>query len=89
MSKKIMETNDCLYFYQLLLPICDTSKSCIEDDPWSSYYNNTEEWSNIYAVKIGLGGTYGNLFENLNARDLVVHDGCIVGDGVCGSSGTI
>jgi len=84
-----MDTNDFLFFYQFLLPICDTSKSGIEDDPRLLYYSNVEEWSNIYIFKIGLGGTYRHLFKNLNARDLVVHDGCIVRDGVRGSSGTI
>ena len=89
MSKTRMDTKDFLFFYQLLLPICDISKSGIANDPRLSYYSNVEEWSNMYACKLGLGGTYGHAFKNLTARELMVHDGCIVRDGVRGGNGAI
>ena len=86
MPKEITEKKNFLFFYQLFLPMCDTSKSGIEGDPCLSYYSKMEEWSKLYAVKIGLGGTYGHAFKNLNVRELVVHDGCIVRDGVRGGN---
>jgi hypothetical protein len=89
MSKNRMDTRDFLFFYQLILPICAISKSGIVNDTRLSYYSNVEEWSNIYACKLGLGGTYGHAFKNLTARELVVHDGCIVRDGVRGGNGAI
>ena len=50
MSAKVMDTNDFLFFYQLILPICDTNKSGIDDDPRLPYYSAVEKWSNGYAV---------------------------------------
>ena len=89
LNKICMDEQDFLFFYQLILPICDTSKPGIEDDPRLSYYSNVEEWSNVYAVKVRLGGTYGHIFKNLTARELMVHDGCIMKDGVRGGNGVI
>ena len=91
MSKTRINTKDFLFFYQLILSIYTISKSGIYNGPWLSYYSNMEERSNIYtyAYKLGLGGTYVYTFKNLTARELMVHDGCIVRDGVCGGNGAI
>ena len=81
---------DYLFYYQLLLPIGDTTKSKIENDPRMSYYSKVENWSNMYSFQIGLGGTYGHKFKNIKVEELVHHDGCVVRDGVRGgSSGAI
>ena len=81
---------DYLFYYQLLLPIGDTTKSKIDNDPRMSYYSKVENWSNMYSFQIGLGGTYGHKFKNIKVEELVYHDGCIVRNGVRGgSSGAI
>ena len=87
MNAKVMETDNFLFFYQLILPICDTKKSGIDDDPRMSYYSAVERWSNFYAVHLGLGGTYGHSFRNVTAKELLRHDACVVRDGVRGGSG--
>ena len=90
MKRKILETNDFLFFYQLILPICNTEKSGIRGDERLSYYAKVEEWSNLYAYQIGLGGSYGHEFKNVSVKEILHHDGCIVRDGVRGgSSGAI
>ena len=68
MNAKVIETENFLFFYQLILPICDTKKSGIDDDPRMSYYSAVERWSNFYAVNLGLGGTYGHSFRNVTAK---------------------
>ena len=87
MSKKRATNLDALFFYQLLLPICDVSKSGVEDDQRMPFYSKVEEWSNIYALGIGLGGTYGHTYKNVTSKELVRFDGCVVRDGVRGGSG--
>ena len=68
MNAKLMETGNFLFFYQPILPICDTKKSGIDDDPRMSYYSAVEKWSNIYTVHLGLGGTYGHSFRNVTVK---------------------
>ena len=86
LKKKVMERKDCLFFYQLILPMCNVSKSGIEDDPRQSYYSMVENWSNIYALDIELGGSYGHEFNNVMIKELVNFDGVLVKDGVRGGS---
>ena len=58
MNTDVLEHNDCLFFfYQLLLPICNIEKSGVEGDPRMSYYSEVENWSNLYAIQIGLDGS--------------------------------
>ena len=57
MNAKVMETENFLFFYQLILPICDNKKSGIDDDPRMSYYSVVERWTYFYAVHLGHGGT--------------------------------
>ena len=52
MNSKVTETDNFLFFYQLILPICDTKKSGIDGDPRMSYYSAVESWSNLYAVQL-------------------------------------
>jgi hypothetical protein len=33
LTKERMQKGDALFFYQLLLPICDPSRSGVQDDP--------------------------------------------------------
>ena len=50
------------------------------------YYYKVEEWSNIYAIKIVLGGSYSHKFKNIKVQDLVRYDTGVVRYGVCGGS---
>ena len=90
LNSQVMKTNDFLFFYQLILPICDTEKSGVKKDGRLSYYSKVEEWSNLYAYQIGLGGSYGHEFKSVSIKEILKHDGCIVRGRVRGgSSGTI
>ena len=86
LNKKTIEEKDCLFFYQLLLPFCDTQKSGLHNDPRMSYYSELESWTNGYALQIGLGGSYGHKFKNVLINELVNFDGILVKDGVKGGS---
>ena len=46
---------DALFFYQLVLPLCNPSRSGIEGDPRRPFYSAVEGFSNLYAYSIGLG----------------------------------
>ena len=39
MKKKVIETNDFLFFYQLVLTFCNTEKSGMNQDKRLSYYD--------------------------------------------------
>ena len=86
MNKKIIKTEDFLLIYQLLLPICNIDRSGIENDGRLSYYSKLEEWSNIYAYQIELGGINGHEFKNMKVNELIRHNGCTVCNGVRGGS---
>ena len=42
MSEKIvnMAPSDCLFFYQMIIPTCDTYRHIIGGDPRMSYFRN-------------------------------------------------
>ena len=76
---------DALFFHQLLLPICDTTKN--EDDPRKSFYDDVASNSNAYAfseLRIGCG--YGHNFNPVSMAEFVRWDGSIIQDGVLGGS---
>ena len=87
LTKKRMMEEDYLFFYQLLLPFCNTSRSGIRNDPRMSFYSEVERWTNAYAADQGFGGSYGHQFKTVKIPELVVFDGVIVRDGVRGGSG--
>ena len=79
-----------LIFYQLLLPLYDTSIYGIREDKLILYYSEVQKWSNLYAYQIGLGESYGHSFKNVNLSEIVCHDEYIVKDGIRGgNSGAI
>ena len=75
-----------LYFFQLLLPICDPKKSGIANDPRKPFYSDVEIFSQKYAHDLGLVGAYGHAFKPLNLDELVHFDGVLVRNGVRGGS---
>ena len=90
MGRHVLNKKDFLFFLQLVLPLGDPEKSGVEDDDRLPYYSKVEQWSNLYAYQIGLGGSYGHEFKSVSLKEILHHDGCIVQDGVRGgSSGAI
>ena len=81
-----MPKHDALFFYQLLLPICDPKRSDIDNDPRKPFYSQVESFSNLYAYSIGLGGSYGHKLQVIELHQLVRFDGVVVQDGVRGGS---
>jgi hypothetical protein len=81
-----MTSCDALFFYQLLLPMCDPTKSGITNDPRKGFYSKVEGFTNSYAYSIGLGGSYGHRFKSIDLNELVHFDGVVVRDGVRGGS---
>ena len=90
MTQHIIRERDLLFFYQLLLPLCDTPLSGIWENKRPLYYYEVDKWSNIYAYQIGIGGSYVHGFKHMKLPGIVCHDGCIVRGSVQGgTSGTI
>lgn len=77
---------DALFFYQLLLPLCDTSKSGVEDDPRMNFYTEVTKFTNVYAYLSGTGSDYGHAFKNTSAMELLRFDGVLFHDGSLGGS---
>ena len=80
------ETGNCdaLFFFQLVLPMCDPSKSGLRNDPRMGYYNKVLNFSNLYKYQSGAGSTYGHKVEELKLHECIRFDGCVVRDGVRG-----
>jgi hypothetical protein len=69
---------DALFFYQLLLPICDHAMSGINDDPHMTYYEKVATNTNMYAYGVKKrGGTRGHLFRPTDSQELLVWDGIV------------
>jgi hypothetical protein len=86
LPKERMVKADALFFHQLLLPMCDPKMSGIAANPCKPFYSKVEMFSNLYAIQIGLGGSYGHRFKNIVLDELVRFDGLVIRDGVRGGS---
>ena len=84
LSKERMKGTDALFFYQLLLPICDPGRSGIPDDPRKPFYTEVTRFSNLYKYQLGIGNGYGHNVEEIGNPEYVRYDGCIFRDGVRG-----
>jgi hypothetical protein len=61
-----------IHFYQLLLPICDPSRSGIEGDGCMPFYTLARTYTNTYAFgKKGWGGGYSHEFDRVSEQELV------------------
>eukprot|EP00957_Ditylum_brightwellii_P188523 14352308-Ditylum_brightwellii.AAC.1 len=81
-----MKGKDVLWFYQLILPMCEIKKSAVGKDPRQSYYSKVGTWTNIYAAHLGLGGAYSKKIENIKIDELVKWNGILICNGECGGS---
>ena len=77
---------DALFFYQLILPICNPQFSGIQEDPRKSYYQEVERCTNTSKLQSGFGVSYGHHWTLTSAKELVNLDGILVHDGVLGST---
>ena len=78
------EEPDALWFLQLILPMCDPTKSGIENDPRVGYYDTVTNYSNLYRCQKGIGSTYGHTIKEAVMPEYVHFDGVLVRDGVLG-----
>ncbi len=82
---KTTET-DALFFYQLILPICNPQFSGVKDDPRMSYYHDVERFTNGAKYDSGMGASYGHNWNPVNLKELTNWDGILVRDGVLGGT---
>ena len=61
-----MVLGDALSFYQLLLPICNPTRSGIPGDARKPFFSKVEEFTNSYAYSIRFGGSLGTSSSRLN-----------------------
>jgi hypothetical protein len=66
--------------------MCDPKMPGINGDARKAFCSKVETFSNLYAIQIGLGGSYGHIFKNVTLGELVRFDGVVVHDGVKGGS---
>ena len=86
LTKEVMESVDALFFFQLLLPLCDPAQSGVEDDPRIAYYTDVEGFTNASKCLSGTGVSYGHTWTQTNACELLQHDAILIYDGVLGGS---
>ena len=77
---------DALFFYQLILPMCNPLNSGIKDDPRKSYYFDVEMHTNASKYNSGQGVSYGHEWNCTSMKELVHFDGVLVRDGVLGGT---
>jgi hypothetical protein len=80
LTEKRMKNTDALFFFQLLLPICDPSKSGITNDRRAPYYTELSKFTNLYAYQSGCGADYGHKWHMTSAAELLHFDGVLVHD---------
>ena len=84
LTKHRMVVQDALFFYQLLIPICDVNNSGIVDDPRYNYLIYVETFPARYTFNTGLLGSYDHNFKVPTIAELVKFDGVVIRDGVRG-----
>ena len=90
MDKKRVVDCDALFFYQLILPVCNPKKSSVVDNPRLPYYTEVERFTNMSKAESGFGSSYYHSWKLATATELVHFDGVMIRDGVIGgSNGTI
>ena len=71
LTKERLE-KDPLFFFQLLLPICNPKLSGIEGDDRIPYFTHVRTCTNMYAVgQKGWGGGYGHEYKLTNEAEMV------------------
>ena len=60
-----------MFFYQLLFPFCNPTKSGIADDYRMPYYSNTVGFTNMYAYWKGASSGYSHQFPPVSIPEMV------------------
>jgi hypothetical protein len=56
---------DALFWYQLLLPMCDPKQSGVPDDGRKAFYTEVKWMSNCYTMgRLRMGMSYGHAFSS-------------------------
>lgn len=79
-----MRKPDALFFFQLILPICDPKNSGIPLDPRKGFYSDITHLSNLYKHQKKIGSTYGHHVPEASVLEFLRWDGVLVRDGVRG-----
>ena len=82
---KRMLDEDALFVYQLLLSICNPSRSGAQGDPRMAFYNDVEKYTGHYAIDMERNLSYGRI-KPITAANLIAFHGILVRDGVRGGS---
>ena len=64
-----------LFFLQLAHPLGDPDNAGVECNIGQLYYSQGEQWSNLYACSIGLGGSYGHKFKSVSFKEMIHYYG--------------
>lgn len=73
--------NDPLFFYQLLFPLCEPSKSGIAGDKRMPYHTQTAAHTNTYAATVGGGVGYGHQWKPVSVFEMVKWEGISIRHG--------
>ena len=74
---------DALFFHQLLYPMCDPSRSEIQDDPRKAYYSDVLRFTNVYGYdSLVVGPSFGHTVREVSIPELVCFDGICMRNGV-------
>ena len=85
LTKKRMVDHDALFWFQLILPLHDTTKT-VEDDPRMPYFSEVEKFTGFYIWKSGTGGSYGHSVKPILVPELLAFHSALIRDGVKGGS---
>ena len=86
LTKERMEGKDALFFLNLLLPLVDPKTSGVMGDQRLPFFTQVVQWSNMYALQIGLGGPMKHKYKLLELYEIVRYFGVVLRDGALGGS---
>ena len=73
---------DSLFFYQLLLPICNPSQSGIPGDPRKPFYTEVTKFLKLYKYQQGTSNGYRHNIPKVSIDEFQRWDGCMYRNGV-------
>src|SRR5210317_1896359 len=87
LSSERMINQDAMFWFQILLPFGDPTKSGVAGgDPRLPFYSDVVRFTDIYRAVNGIGGTYGNKVHPVQLPEIIRYHGALIRDGVKGES---
>lgn len=74
-------SNDPMFFYQMLFPLCDPLESGVRDDHRMPYFSNVTCCTNMYAYWKGAGSGYGHDFSPVSIPEIIKWTGVPIRNG--------